>query len=1153
MKRIITYVFLSLVSLSASAQLGSNLRFREVKINDSIILDSLSIVPSTLIISKKNGVRIPDSLYSVQYDKSTIFFDKKKFDKEEKLHFTYRVFPVLFSNPYPKSSPVFKKDSSDFVKLLKLRKVPFPPSDLYENEDKGINITGNITRGVSVGNRQNVSSNSNLNLQINGMLSNNIRIEAYLSDKNIPIQPEGYSQQIEAFDKIYMRFYKDSVFYLKMGDVNISGKETHFLKFNKNIMGGDLAYTHFSSSTKLKNTTQLSAAIAKGNYNRMVFNAIEAVQGPYLLKGKNNESYIVVLAGSEQIYLDGRLLERGENADYVIDYNTAELTFTAKNMLTRNTRIIAEFEYSNQNYNRFLVFAKNSFKYKKLQMEVQFFNEQDAKNSPINASLSPFHKQVLYEAGDKPSEAFVSNVDSVGFNENAVLYRMTDTLVRGNKYDSVLVYSRNPKEAFFRASFVAVGKNKGNYVRDERPINGKAYKWIAPENGVLQGEYEPIQMLVAPEKHQVAVAKVNYLLNKNTAIYVETAFSNKDKNTFSAIDKADDKGVAVKTQLSHQVKFNVANLFLLANYEKTSKYFQAVSPYKSAEFSRDWNLTQANSYGGEDFLEGKALFKRKEWQQMAYKIQYLGKQKNYKGLKNNFDANWKGKWLDVKIMNSLLHSRDTQTKSLFYRHFVEASRAVKKINFSANHSFEENKKYINHKDSLLNQSNKFSEWTLRLFSPDSLKRYFSIAYKNRLDFFAQQTSFSPLSQTQDFSLSAHLNKSKFNELKALLTWRELSVKNKSLSTNLKNETNFLIRIEDRLKLKKSWFSLFSFYETATGMEAKKAYAYLKVPTGQGLYVWKDYNKNNLPELNEFEIAAFREEADYIRVYTPSNDYIKVYTLKWNETLTINPAKIWQNKKGIKKIIARFYHSLSVQMIQKHTHNNLWSRLQPFHKNIVDTMLINNQFRLNNVLSFNRRNPVFGADWIFRVQQQKALFSNGFEQSEWQSNELKMRWNINRQFMLLNKTAYEKKQREAMAFFNKNYSIASLNNDLTLQWQPSVRLRLSANYTLKKKKNTWGHEQTFIQCIAPKINYNIPSKGTFSLLFAWVNVAMQNHLASSTVYEMTEGYESGTNYRVEMNIAYQLNKYLQLSFNYNARKSQGRRLIHIGQFNLSAVF
>lgn len=1153
MKRIITYVFLSLVSFSGFAQFGSNLRFREVKINDSIVLDSLSIVPSTLIISKKNGARIPDSLYNVQYDKSTIFFDKKKFSKEEKLHFTYRTFPVLFSNPYPKSSPVFKKDTFDFVRLFKQGEALSASSTFYQEEEDRINITGNIMRGLSVGNRQNVSSNANLNLQINGMLSNDIRVEAYLSDKNIPIQPEGYSQQIEAFDKIYMHFYKDSIFYLKMGDVNISGKETHFLKFNKNIMGGDLGYTHFSSSTKLKNTTQLSAAIAKGNYNRMVFNAIEAVQGPYLLKGKNNESYIVVLAGSEQIYLDGRLLERGENADYVIDYNTAELTFTTKNMLTRNSRIIAEFEYSNQNYNRFLVFAKNSFKYDKLQLDVQFFNEQDAKNHPINMTLTPFHRQVLYEAGDKPSEAFVANVDSVGFNENAVLYRMTDTLVNGNKYDSVLVYSRNPKEAFFRASFIAVGKNKGNYILDKRPINGKAYKWVAPENGILQGEYEPVQMLIAPEKHQVAVVKAKYLLSKNTAFYVESAFSNKDKNTFSGIDKADDKGMALKTQVSHQVKFNVANLFLLANYEKTSKYFQAVSPYKSAEFSRDWNLTQANSYGGEDFLEGKAAFKRKEWQQMAYKIQYLDKNKNYKGLKNNFDANWKGKWLDFKLISSLLHSKDTQTNSLFYRHFIEAGKAIKKINFSINHSFEENKKYINHSDSLLNQSNKFSEWILRLSSPDTLKRYFSIAYKNRFDFSAQQTGFAPLSQTQDFSLSAHLNKSKFNELKALLTWRELSVKNKNLDNQLKDETNFLIRIEDRFKLKKSWLSLFSFYETATGMEAKKTYAYLKVPTGQGLYVWKDYNKNNLPELNEFEVSAFREEADYIRVYTPSNDYIKVYTLKWNETLTINPAKIWQNKTGVKKLIARFYHSFSLQMLQKHTHNNLWSRLQPFEKNIADTMLINSQLRMSNVLSFNRRNPVFGADWMFRVYKQRALFSNGFEQSEWQSNELKMRWNINKQFMLLNKTAYEKKQREALAFFNRNYKILSINNDLTLQWQPDVKLRLSANYTFKKKKNTWGYEQTFIHSIAPKINYSIPRKGVFSVLFAWVNVAMQNHTVSSTVYEMTEGYESGTNYRVEINVAYQLNKYLQLSVNYNARKSQGLRLIHTGQFNLSATF
>jgi hypothetical protein len=46
------------------------------------------------------------------------------------------------------------------------------------------------------------------------------------------------------------------------------------------------------------------------------FTGVEGSQGPYKLKGQNGELYVLVISGSERVYVNGLLLERGENNDY---------------------------------------------------------------------------------------------------------------------------------------------------------------------------------------------------------------------------------------------------------------------------------------------------------------------------------------------------------------------------------------------------------------------------------------------------------------------------------------------------------------------------------------------------------------------------------------------------------------------------------------------------------------------------------------------------------------------------------------------------------------------------------------------------------------------------------------------------------------------
>jgi hypothetical protein len=84
---------------------------------------------------------------------------------------------------------------------------------------------------------------------------------------------------------------------------------------------------------------------------------VEGSQGPYKLKGQNGELYVLVISGSERVYVNGLLLERGENNDYTIDYNAGEITFTPLFTITSEMRIAIEYQYSDRNYTRFVTYA----------------------------------------------------------------------------------------------------------------------------------------------------------------------------------------------------------------------------------------------------------------------------------------------------------------------------------------------------------------------------------------------------------------------------------------------------------------------------------------------------------------------------------------------------------------------------------------------------------------------------------------------------------------------------------------------------------------------------------------------------------------------------------------------------------------------------
>src|SRR5690606_40562661 len=120
-----------------------------------------------------------------------------------------------------------------------------------------------------------------------------------------------------------------------------------FMNFNKKVQG--LAGKFEFGSAEAKTTISASAALVRSEYARSNFIGQEGNQGPYKLAGPNGELYILVISGSERVYVNGMLLKRGESNDYVIDYNAGEITFTSLFPITSEMRISIEYQYSDRN------------------------------------------------------------------------------------------------------------------------------------------------------------------------------------------------------------------------------------------------------------------------------------------------------------------------------------------------------------------------------------------------------------------------------------------------------------------------------------------------------------------------------------------------------------------------------------------------------------------------------------------------------------------------------------------------------------------------------------------------------------------------------------------------------------------------------------
>ncbi|MBL7883606.1 MAG: hypothetical protein JNL69_06030, partial [Bacteroidia bacterium] len=915
-------------------------------------------------------------------------------------------------------------------------------------------------------------------------------------------------------------------------------------------------------------TTSLSAAVSRGKFARNQIQGIENNQGPYRLRGAENELFIIVLSGTEKVYIDGRLLDRGQENDYIINYNTSEIIFTAKQLITKDKRIVVEFQYSDKNYARSLVHFGNDYEQEKLKINVHVYSEQDSKNQPLQQELTPQQKKILSQIGDTLSLAVFPSFDSIGFNNSEVLYFKTDTTIGSQTFANIFVYNTNADSAHYRVAFSNVGANKGNYRQINSSANGKVFQWVMPDTltNIPQGNFEPIIQLISPKKKQMLTAGFEYAFSKKSILKVEGAVSNNDINTFSKENSNDDVGYGLKIVYDHFHTLNKGNLDSLkpkwtlhsnANYEYVQKYFSPIERYRNIEFERDWNRGAALQIDDQHIVGAGVTLTQQNTINIGYRFNAFLEGQIYNATKHFTNVSVSTKGFNLKYDGSLLNSEGAQ-RTNFYRHKTFISQSIKWLTIGVKDEFEDNKFSKTKKDSLLANSYKFWEWQAFAQNTDTTKNRYGIYYKNRVDYAVRYSSvngtLNPAAIGESYGAFLDLNQHPNNQLKINVAYRELKIQD-SILTLQKPDNSLVGRLEYNLRLLKGLLFMNTFYEIGSGLEIKKEFSYIEVAPGQGVYTWIDYNENGVKELNEFELAAFSDQARFIKVYTPTNEYIRTYSNQFSQTLMIKPAAIWGNKKGVKKLIARFANQVSYRVERRSNEDDISKAYNPFYSETNDSTLLTLNSLFRNTLFFNQLSPVFGLDITYQDVKNKTLLVNGFEARKNNYYEGRLRWNISQKFSFNASAKQGEKANSSQFFSSRDFVVTYYELEPKLNYQPSTSFRttVSFKYTDKQNKLELGGQRAVLQDYGAELKYNVLNKGSFNLKANFIQIKFDGTQNTSLAFEMLDALRVGQN--VTWGITYQrnLSNNLQLSLNYDGRKSDGVKAIHTGGAQVRAYF
>lgn len=1024
-----------------------------------------------------------------------------------------------------------------------------------------IKRSGSITRGILAGNNRDATIESGLRLQMSGALAPDINLRAALTDENTPILPEGTTQRLSELDRVFIEI--DTPFSsAQLGDFELQFKSSTFAQLNRKIQG--VGITTPSPTGGLEGTLRMAAATSRGLFKTQDVEIQDGVQGPYRLRGNANEPFILVIPGSESVYLDGNLLTRGESQDYVIDYATGEVTFTTNRLMKYHHRAVVEFQYRTTEFTRTLIVTEADLSAGERDsgpsfatFGATFIREADGKSFDQEFGLTTADRELLTTLGDQ--EASRSGATSVTYDPEApwVHYELRDTTVSGNLHRVYVPITRALQGQVFRVEFTRVGPGEGDYVRQGQTTNGITYSYRGPG----QGDYLPIRILPKPTQQRMldlrgSIAPIRYI-----ELSGEWAHSFRDENRLSSLDAADDRSHSYHGRLQvMDLPVGVGTAMVVLERRHTGENFATFDRVQPIEFVRSWNLpTNRNLVWQhrESIDEASIAWRFSDESSVTGTLGRLRQTGVFSGNRRVLEIAINELRLPhLNYFFTVIESESELVQGNWVIHEAELQESLidGRIALSTRLKFNNRRQRV--LQGLQRNSREYwqissaVEWTgdWGTLSPgfDWREEHLWTDYK-----------LLPGRRTATTSLQYTANSGRSFRSEGRLGWQHTEYSDLFQTTQgLANKRSLVLRWNGRVQPWKRLLRLNWFYEALSERTPVLQEIYIRTGPELGEYVWNDSNGNGIVEIDEFIPEVTQDEGNYARTLIPSDSLQSVTGLKARFNLQFDNRQRWQRApEKWKRWLSQVALRTAVEVNEKN------QAPEPADIYLLRQRKFRHpQYSIRGVLNFTqdlwlfRSNPQYGLEASWRRIRSANKLAAGAEMRSIDDFRIQIRWRLGEAWAFKSGGSSSRKINRSDTFSSREFDIQTRSFTQEIQFVITQDLRLSVSPDYSRKDGESGVSATIVK---------FPLRGSWSragranvnatLELADVNLKDGKRSAGLALFELTDGRGRGSSLLWRLNGWLQLNSVLRATVSYSGRSPQDAPQIHTVRMQLSATF